>query len=101
MAFGFTDKSHFRRNRSLTLILELCRQFSSSDWPIGDRSFGSAVYYGQLVDDDGGVAGISIPKPLEDIATRWRMFYFHCFMSVALEGMFSWLVTQLNDRGLR
>jgi hypothetical protein len=97
---GFTKKSHFRRNRSLTLILELCRQLSSRHLPLKPLSFSSSVYYGQLVDDDGNVVKVSIPQPLVDIATRWRMFYFHHFMSVALEGVFSWLVTQLNGRGL-
>lgn len=97
---GITAGKHFRRNRSLTLILELCRQFSSSNWPINAFSFSSAVYYGRLVDDEGGAVIVSIPEPLTDVATRWRMFYFHHFMSVALEGMFSWLVTQLNSRGL-
>lgn len=97
---GFTEKSHFRRNRSLSLILELCRQFSASNWPTDSFSFGSGVYYGQLVDEDDGTVEVSIPQPLADIATRWKMFYFHHFMSVALEGMFSWLVTQLNGRGV-
>src|SRR5262249_23593777 len=44
--------------------------------------------------------GIKWPKPLVDIATRWRMFYFHYYMSVALEGMFAWLVTQVASRGV-
>jgi hypothetical protein len=97
---GFAAKSHLRRNRSLTLILELCRQFSASEWPLTPFSFGSAMYFGQLVNDDDSVVDVSIPKPLGDIAIRWRMFYFHHFMAVALEGMFSWLVTRLNRRGL-
>ena len=39
-------------------------------------------------------------KPLLDIATRWKMFYFHHYMSVALEGMFAWVVTQVSEKGL-
>jgi len=97
---GFTEKSHFRRNRSLVLILELCRQLSASQIPLNTETFGSAVYYGHLVDEHGGVIQLTIPPPLTDIANRWQMFYFHHFMSVALEGMFSWMVTQLNGRGV-
>ena len=43
---------------------------------------------------------IDWPDGLRDIATRWRMFYFHHYMSVALEGMLAWLVTQLADKGV-
>lgn len=96
---GFTEKSHFRRNRSLVLILELCRQLSAEGWNTNGFTFGSSVYFGQI-SEDGESLQVSIPDPLLDIATRWRMFYFHHYMGVALEGMFSWVVTQLGDRGL-
>ena len=96
---GFKERSHYRRNRTLTLILELCRQFSDNGWSMDSNSFGSAVYFGKLVNGES-VNEISTPRPLEDISNRWRMFYFHHFMSVALEGLFSWLVTQLNQKGI-
>lgn len=96
---GLTDKSHFRRNRSLVLILELCRQLSAGGWNLNGFTFGSAVYYGQI-SEEGESLDVTIPDPLLDIATRWQMFYFHHYMGVALEGMFSWLVTQLSDRGV-
>ncbi len=96
---GFKERSHYRRNRTLTLILELCRQFGDNGWSMDSHSFGSAVYFGKLVDGES-VIELSTPRSLEDISNRWRMFYFHHFMSVALEGLFSWLVTQLNERGI-
>jgi hypothetical protein len=96
---GFTTKFHFRRNRSLCLMLELCRQLSDDGWNLNGFTFGSSVYYGEI-SKDGESLAVSIPEPLHDIATRWRMFYFHHYMGVALEGMFSWLVTQLSERGL-
>jgi hypothetical protein len=96
---GFTERSHDRRRRTLTLILELCRQFSADSWLMDADSFGSAVYFGKVTDGET-VTKISIPRPLEDISNRWRMFYFHHFMSVALEGLFSCLVTQLNEKGI-
>lgn len=96
---GLMKKSHFRRNRSLVLMLELSRQFSLSGRKLNESNFGSAVYYGKVI-EEGEPLEISIPVPLLDIATRWRMFYFHHYLGVALEGMFSWLVTQLANRGL-
>ncbi len=96
---GFSDKSHFRRNRSLVLILELCRQLSRSGIQTNASSFGLSVYYGQVSIGDESKA-ISIPESLTDISRRWRMFYFHHYMGVAIEGMFSWLVTRVSERGL-
>ena len=93
-------ESHQVRKQSLLLILELCKQLSKDDWGLHESSFRHAIYYGELVSDDGEVTKISWPTPLRDIATRWRMFYFHHYMSVALEGMFSWLVTNVSQEGL-
>ena len=58
--------------------------------------FAGAVYYGEVANEDSRLA-VVIPPQLLDIATRWRMFYFHHFMSVAFEGLFSWLVSQLGN----
>ena len=96
---GISDKSHFRRNRSLVLILELSSQFKSGGWLTNSLNFGMSVYYGQLV-EGRDVKKIAIPSTLTDIADRWRMFYFHHYMGVALEGMFSWLTNQLCERGV-
>lgn len=92
--------SHPVRSRSLTLLLELCRQLSSEGWILNETTFNYAVYFGEIVSDEGERIEIKWPKPLLDIATRWRMFYFHHYMSVALEGMFAWLIAQVSDRGL-
>jgi hypothetical protein len=96
---GFQERSHDRRRRTLTLILELCRQFSDHGWLINSFTFGSAVYFRKLHEGDGLIE-VTIPDALEDISNRWRMFYFHHFMSVALEGLFSCLVTQLIEKGI-
>lgn len=93
-------KSHLVRNRSLSLILELCRQLISEDWILNEMAFNFAVYFGEIVSDNKERVVIKWPEPLLDIATRWRMFYFHHYMSVALEGMFAWLVTHVSDKGL-
>jgi len=93
------SESHLVRRQSLLLCLELCRQFSSNGWVLNELGFASAVYYGEVANEDSRLI-IVIPLQLLNIVTRWRMFYFHHFMSVALEGLFSWLVSQLGNYGL-
>jgi hypothetical protein len=66
---------------------------------LNEAAFAEAVYFGEVENDDSRLT-VVIPPQLLDIATRWRMFYFHHFMSVAFEGLFSWLVCQLGNCGL-
>lgn len=96
---GTKGESHPFRRQSLLLTLDLCRQFSADDWQLTEGGFAGAVYYGEVANDDARLA-VSVPPQLQDIAKRWRMFYFHHFMSVALEGLFSWLVSHVASRGL-
>jgi hypothetical protein len=92
-------ESHPVRRHSLLLILELCRQLSADNWILNESAFAAAVYFGEIVAEEDRLV-VEWPAPLADIATRWRMFYFHHFMSVALEGLFSWLISQVSDKGL-
>ena len=92
-------ESHTVRRQSLLFTLNLCRQFSADDWQLTEGGFAGAVYYGEVANDESRLA-VAVPAQLSDIATRWRMFYFHHFMSVALEGLFSWLVSHVATRGL-
>lgn len=92
-------ESHRVRRQSLLLTLDLCRQFSAQDWRLDEVGFAGAVYFGEAA-NDGARLAITVQPQLEDIATRWRMFYFHHYMSVALEGLFSWLVSQVANYGL-
>lgn len=96
---GLKDDSHRIRRQSLLLILELCRQFSAEEWLLDEPGFSSAVYYDELRNEEDHLK-VEPPGVLRDVATRWRMFYFHHYMSVVLEGMFSWLVTNLATHGL-
>lgn len=96
---GSTGDSHRVRRQSLLLMLELCRHFGSSGWVLDHAGFAGAVYYGAVVNDEDTLT-VTIPTTLADIGTRWRMFYFHHYMAVALEGIFSWLISQLGSCGL-
>lgn len=97
---GLSSGSHLIRRRSLLLILELCRQSSASVLALSEAAFGAAVYFGEISVGGNQRGPVEWPEPLQDVAMRWRMFYFHHYMSVALEGMFAWLVTLVADTGL-
>lgn len=100
--FGLVElkgEAHKTRRRSLLLALELCKQFSAEAWVLDEGGFSSAVYFGELANEEQRLK-LEVPPVLADIAERWRMFYFHHSMSVGLEGMFSWLVTNLATSGL-
>ncbi|MCA9439807.1 MAG: hypothetical protein KC964_03305 [Candidatus Omnitrophica bacterium] len=94
------SKAHILRKESLLLIISLCQQLAEEQVEIDERAFATAVYFGKVPLEEEGIIQIRWPSGLSDIANRWRMFYFHHFMGVALEGMFSWLVTSLSERGV-
>jgi hypothetical protein len=88
---GSPGRAHAFRRQSLLLILELVRQLEAADVALNEAAFADAVYYNRIVFDDRDVT-IRWPPSLEDIARRWRMFYFHYYLSVALESLFVWVV---------
>lgn len=96
---GLSDGSHQLRRRSMLLMLELFRQLSSKEQLLDEARFADAVYFGE-VQLENSLLKIRIPDRLHDISDRWRMFYFHFYMGVALEAMFSWLVADLANAGL-
>ncbi|MEO8275814.1 MAG: hypothetical protein ABI639_06310 [Thermoanaerobaculia bacterium] len=100
-SFGRWDRgaSHHLRRQSLLLVLSLCQQFSTAGWRLDEVNFAAAVYYGRLEEDDDELP-IGIPEKLQDVAARWRMFQFHQFMGVALEGLFAWLIARAEPERL-
>jgi hypothetical protein len=94
-----SSKSHPERRNSFLLILELARQLHQVGLSIDEHTFGEAVYYDEVVSDDVRTS-IELPPALKDNALRWRMYYFHQYLSVALESSFAWLSTELIDVGV-
>lgn len=93
-------EKHSRRRQSLLLILELCRQADRAQRRFDDVLFSDAVYYGEST-DNGERFKAQVPEGLNDIAKRWQMFYFHYYMSVALEGFLLYLLSRLGTSGLK
>ena len=94
------NSSHWMRRNSLLLIMEVCRQLNEGDWHFNADSFAEVAYFGHISSVEGAPYPVALPSSLDDIALRWRQFYFHHYMSVALEGMFSWAVTQASQFGI-
>ena len=93
------SRAHRDRRMSLLLALELARRCEDEGRSLDEQAFAGAVYYGEIP-VEGGRLRIDLPGELDDINLRWRMFYFHHYAAVALEAIFSWVVTALHDRGL-
>lgn len=96
---GMSGGSHAFRRRSLLLILYIANQLTKYNGLFNVTTFAEGVYFGE-VHTEGETLSLECPSELEDIATRWRMFYFHYYMAASLEGVFSWLVTHLRGLGL-
>jgi hypothetical protein len=91
--------AHRVRRQSLLLMLELCRQLSLRGETLDHSTYADAVYFAEVAQESQQIK-ITLPQQLQDNALRWRMFYFHYYMAVALESLFSWLVTNLEGMGL-
>lgn len=98
-----TRTSHFRRRMSLLLFLQAIKALGERDVACNAWSFGWAVYYGRAI--RLGARGDSVfdvrwPPALADIAARWRCFYFHFYLTVALESLLVRLVAMARtNRG--
>lgn len=94
-----SGKAHKTRRQSLLLMLDLAGQMGKKKIDLNQDSFATATYFQAALQDDK-VIKIRIKPELEDITNRWRMFHFHYYMSVALEAVFSWLLSALEVHGI-
>jgi hypothetical protein len=99
---GSPGRSHKFRHDSLTLLLELIDRFAPHGINFDHRVLGAAVYFGATAagEDSSEVLRVEIPAQLEDIANRWRMFYFHHYLAVALESLFVAVVGYSQRAGM-
>lgn len=94
------QSSHAMRRNTLFLIMELVRQLSERGVDLNEDTFAEATYFRAVTQENAEPLVIQPPPQLDDISNRWRMFHFHHYMAVALEGMFSWLLASLDEHGL-
>jgi hypothetical protein len=99
---GSPGQSHKFRHDSLTLFLELIDKISPLGIRLDHFVLRDAVYFNATSTDDDGneILNLELSRPLEDIANRWRMFYFHYFLSVALESLFAGVVGYAQKAGM-
>ena len=99
---GSPGLSHKFRHDSLTLLLELIDRIAPHGISLDHSVLGGAVYFGATAAGDDGteVVQLGIPAQLEDIANRWRMFYFHYYLAVALESLFVGVVGYAQRAGM-
>ena len=99
---GSPGPSHKFRHDSLTLFLELMDKIAPHGVSVGHIVLGDAVYFGATgAGEDGSkVVKLGFSVQLEDIANRWRMFYFHYYLSVALESLFVGVVGCAQRAGM-
>jgi hypothetical protein len=99
---GSPGLSHKFRHDSLTLFLELIDKIAPHGISLGHRVLGDAVYFGATAagDDGSEILKLGLSGKLGDIANRWRMFYFHYYLSVALESLLVGVVGYAQRAGM-
>jgi len=90
------EEAHIHRRDSLLLFIYLSHFLAKHGLPLNTETLCTTVYYGTILDTDGQVISVRFPKILKDTAFRWRMFYFHQFLSYGLEYLFSNTVNEAN-----
>lgn len=91
-----TESAHYRRRMTLLLLLECARICETNGTGLDEQKFADLVFY------RGNAA--SLPQPIDpidaalsDIAHRWRIFYFHGHLSLALQTALVALVRSLRN----
>ena len=99
---GSPGQSHKFRHDSLTLFLELIDKISPHGIRLDHFVLRDAVYFNATSTDEDGseILQFELSTPLADIANRWRMFYFHYFLSVSLESLFAGVVGYAQKAGM-
>ena len=93
-------ESHRFRRSSLLLLLELARQLEESATKLSVVAFAAAVHHNAYLMNDGTLLQFDWPVQLVDVVHRWRMFYCHYYLSVALESLLVCVLSTLNYAGL-
>lgn len=98
---GFLAKaSHYRRRMSLLLLLDCIGRTHACGVSFDNFSFSDICYFGEMIVDEEKPKSVAVklPKPLHDIAERWRTYYSHNYLAVTLQSFLVAIVRTLRDR---
>lgn len=88
--------SHFRRRMTLLLILYAVDVAADKGVVLDGDSFNDLTYYRVFIDKDDNPMSVRIPPELADISDRWRIFYFHNYLTATLEALLVGLVRAIR-----
>jgi hypothetical protein len=91
-------ESHRFRRQSLLLMMFYIRKLGPEAVRMDERAFADLTCFGEA-HKGSSLLAVTIPDVLQDIRTRWRMFYSHYYMALALEGMFKAVVAMSFEAG--
>ncbi len=92
------DAQEMRRN-SLLLLIFISQILADSGLKFDTENFGNAVYFRQVISQEGNIANIQPPDLLGDNLNCWKLFYSHYYLSASLENMLCNLVVEVNRHG--
>jgi hypothetical protein len=92
--------SHGRRRMSLLLVLECIGQAQALGLSFDNSVFSDMCYFGETLvgEETPKPVAITVPRPLSDIAERWRAYHSHSYLAVALQSLLVALARILRDR---
>lgn len=93
---GLPENAHVHRRDSLLLLLYLTDILTDHDIQMNAVNLCTAVYYHSIRNRKGEISSIQIPVTLKDSVCRWRMFYYHRYLTYSLEYLFSNTVNEAN-----
>ncbi|KHK93560.1 hypothetical protein LK12_04770 [Novosphingobium malaysiense] len=92
------ENSHYRRRMTLLLVLQAAHIADANGLELDNDTFNDMTFYRRLVlpDEAKSEIAVSFPPQLDDIAERWKIFYFHNYLTVALESLLAGVARSLR-----
>jgi hypothetical protein len=95
-----TQTGQYRRRMSLLLLLEYIGQAHDAGISFDNTCFSNISYFGAMIDEEeeADSTKIILPQSLRDIADRWRVYYSHNYLAVALQSFLVACTRALRDK---
>ena len=79
------DPRERQLSRSLYLVLDIIRACTKLGWAFGGRCFRVAAFYQEVADAEKTCHRYQLPKAMEEVCKRWRLFQAENYFVFALE----------------